>query len=122
MTRVLVIEDEPDVAHAVAEILKDEGFEVAIAYDGSSGLAMFRELQPDLVILDLILPGVHGYTLLKAIRKDASVPVVILTGKTEEVDRSVGLAMGANDYVTKPFSIAQLLTSVRRVLSAAEGE
>jgi DNA-binding response OmpR family regulator len=114
--RVLVVEDEASVAQAVAYALERDGFEVEVAADGQAALGAFEAGKLDLVILDLMLPGISGWDLLRALRRRRSVPVIVLTARVEEADRVAGLEMGADDYVTKPFSLRELLARVRAVL------
>jgi len=119
MQTVLVIEDEKDLAELVAFHLEKEGFRVVIAGDGSSGLNEARSSKPDLILLDLMLPGILGTEvcrLLKSSAQTAGIPVIMLTAKGEEIDRVVGFEMGADDYVIKPFSIRELMLRVRAVL------
>ncbi len=118
--KVLVVEDSREIANSVADMLKAEGYEVVVAYDGSEGLAAFNQERPDLVILDLMLPdGVHGFDVLRQMRQHTNVPVIMLTGRDEEIDRVVGIEMGADDYVVKPFSMRELLARVKVVLRRA---
>lgn len=122
---VLVVEDETSVADAVAYALEREGFEVTVARDGRQALEAFESVPPQLVVLDLMLPGMSGWDLLGAFRRHAHVPVIMLTARAEEADRVAGLEMGADDYVTKPFSMRELVARVRAVLrrtAAAQDE
>lgn len=114
--RILLIEDEIGIADSVAYSLRNEGFEVQTAFDGLEGLSKFRTSAPDLIILDLMLPKLNGLDFCRTIRKQSNVPIVMLTAKTEEVDRVVGLELGADDYVSKPFSVRELVARVRAVL------
>jgi two-component system response regulator RegX3 len=111
--RVLVIEDEPSLAEAVRYNLEREGFTVEAAPDGRSGLARFRATTPALVILDLMLPEVSGLDVCRTIRSESAVPIVMLTAKDSEADVVAGLELGADDYVTKPFSMRELVSRVR---------
>jgi two-component system response regulator RegX3 len=113
---ILVVEDERSVADAVAYALQREGFEVTVAREGKAALDLFQKAAPDLVILDLMLPGLSGWDLLGAFRRERRVPVIMLTARAEETDRVAGLEMGADDYVTKPFSMRELVARVRAVL------
>jgi len=118
--RVLIVEDELAVAEAVAYSLGQEGFKVSVAADGPSALQAFENANPDLIVLDLMLPGISGWDLFQAFRKQRSkVPVVMLTARADESDRVAGLEMGADDYVTKPFSMRELVARVRSVLRRA---
>jgi DNA-binding response OmpR family regulator len=114
--RILVIEDDPTIAAAVADRLGTEGFEVAVAGDGATGLARFEQSPPDLVILDLMLPGVDGLEICRRIRREGHVPVLMLTAMDGETDTVVGLAVGADDYVTKPFSQRELVARVKAIM------
>jgi DNA-binding response OmpR family regulator len=118
--QVLLVEDEDSVADAVAYALEQEGFGVVTAADGKTALGRFEADQPDLVVLDLMLPGINGWDLLAAFRKQRPhVPVIMLTARAEEADRVAGLEMGADDYITKPFSMRELVARVRAVLRRA---
>jgi DNA-binding response OmpR family regulator len=118
--RILLVEDELSVSDAVSYSLEQEGFELITAADGQAALRRFEESQPELVVLDLMLPGLNGWELLKAFRKQRpGVPVIMLTARAEEADRVAGLEMGADDYVTKPFSMRELAARVRAVLRRA---
>lgn len=114
--RVLLVEDEPDIAEPLAYLLRREGFEVAIAADGASALQQFASLHPDIILLDLMLPGLPGTEVCRRIRAESSVPIIMLTAKDTEVDIIVGLELGADDYVTKPYSSRELLARMRAVL------
>ena len=119
--RVLVIEDDPTVADVVSRYLSREGFSVAVSGDGRAGLRAALESQPDLVVLDLMLPGLSGVEVLAELRKATPVPVIMLTALSREVDRVSGLEMGADDYVAKPFSPRELTARVKAVLRRASG-
>jgi DNA-binding response OmpR family regulator len=114
--RVLVVDDETMVTEVVGRYLQHEGFEVDLAADGEEGLRLAREKQPDLVVLDLMLPKLDGLEVCRALRRDSDVPVIMLTAKGEEMDRIVGLELGADDYVVKPFSPRELLARIKAVL------
>ncbi len=114
--RILVIEDERPVADALSYALNAEGFDVTVALDGDEGLERYQETDPSLIILDLMLPGISGWDLMREFRKGPHVPVIMLTARAEEADRVAGLEMGADDYVTKPFSVRELTARVRAVL------
>jgi DNA-binding response OmpR family regulator len=113
---VLVVDDEPMVREVVANYLEVDGFEVHEAADGDEALAWLRDHRPELVVLDVMLPGIDGIALLRHIRRDGDTPVILLTARAEEVDRIVGLELGADDYVVKPFSPRELAARVRTVL------
>jgi DNA-binding response OmpR family regulator len=117
MTRVLVVEDNANLAFGLTRSLESEGYQVEAAEDGVRGLEMARTTNPDLVVLDLMLPGMDGYTILKKLRAEGKdVPVLILTARGEEADKVFGFRLGADDYVTKPFSLSELLARVQAIL------
>src|SRR4051812_44986074 len=122
MTRVLLIEDNDNLAFGLSRSLEGEGFAVEIAPDGEAGLERARSEPPDLIVLDLMLPGVEGYTLLRTLREEGQkTPVLILTARGEEADKVFGFRLGADDYVTKPFSLSELLARVQAILRRAKG-
>lgn len=114
--KVLVVEDEPMVAEVVERYLRRDGYGVQIVSDGNAALEAFHQFRPDLVVLDLMLPGLDGKEVCKRIRASSQTPVVMLTARGEEIDKLVGLELGADDYVTKPFSPRELAARVRAVL------
>jgi DNA-binding response OmpR family regulator len=114
--RILVVDDEPELRQMLRRYLVAEGFEVAEAADGEQALTKIRDAQPALIVLDVGLPGKDGFTILQEIRRVSDVPVIMLTARAEEVDRVVGLTIGADDYMTKPFSPRELVARVRAVL------
>jgi two-component system alkaline phosphatase synthesis response regulator PhoP len=116
MAKILVIDDEPSIVNLVTAYLKPEGYEVFTAMDGPSGLKAARSFKPDLIILDIMLPGIDGIELLSRLRRESGVYVILLTAKTEETDKIVGLSVGADDYVTKPFSPRELTARVKAAL------
>jgi two-component system alkaline phosphatase synthesis response regulator PhoP len=116
MAKILVIDDEPSIVNLVTAYLKPEGYEVHTAMDGTSGLKAARTFKPDLIILDIMLPGLDGIELLSRLRRESEVYVILLTAKTEETDKIVGLSVGADDYVTKPFSPRELKARVKAAL------
>jgi DNA-binding response OmpR family regulator len=120
MTTVLVVDDEPTIREIVVSYLKRDGFATLEAADGHRARELLSTEQPDLVILDLMLPGVDGLELCRWIRSSSQLPVIMLTARGEESDRIVGLELGADDYVTKPFSPRELAARVRTVLRRAE--
>ena len=120
MTKILVIDDEPSITKLVSAYLKPEGYEVFIASDGNSGLKSARAFKPDLVILDVMLPGMDGIELLSRLHRESDVYVIMLTARTEETDKIVGLSVGADDYVTKPFSPRELVARVKAALRRIE--
>lgn len=116
MTKILVVEDEDSFSDALAFLLGKEGFEVSVASDGVSALEIFDREGADLVLLDLMLPGLSGTEVCRQIRTRSSVPIIMLTAKDAEVDKVVGLELGADDYVTKPYSSRELIARIRAVL------
>lgn len=122
MTRILLVEDEPDLAEPLAYLLRRESYEVEIAEDGPSALEAFRERGADVVLLDLMLPGMPGTEVCRVIRGSSTVPIIMLTAKDSEVDIVVGLELGADDYITKPYSSRELLARMRAVLRRAVPE
>lgn len=118
--RILLIEDEAAIAESVAYSLASDGFRVEIAADGLAGLNALRSFSPDLIILDLMLPKLSGLELCRMVRKESTVPIIMLTAMSEEVDRIIGLELGADDYVPKPFSMRELAARVRAVLRRAD--
>ena len=120
MTKVLVVDDEPALRDTLGYALRQEGFEVELREDGDSGLAAALEDGIDLVILDLMLPGLPGTEVCRRLRAESAIPIVMLTAKGAELDRVLGLEIGADDYVTKPFSMAELVGRVRAILRRRE--
>lgn len=120
-TRILVVDDEPVVVQSVRSYLEAAHFDVVTAYDGEEALAQFEAHDPDLIILDWMLPKMDGLTFAQHIRQRSSVPIIMLTARVEEDDRIAGLESGADDYVVKPFSARELEARVRAVLRRAEG-
>jgi DNA-binding response OmpR family regulator len=120
VTRVLVVDDEAALRDALGYALRQEGFEVELREDGDSGLAAALEDEVDLVILDLMLPGLPGTEVCRRLREESAVPIIMLTAKGAEVDRVLGLEIGADDYVTKPFSMAEVVGRVRAILRRRE--
>jgi DNA-binding response OmpR family regulator len=117
---VLVVDDEAAIAEAVRARLESEGYRVVVASDGPEAIEANREHQPDLVVLDLMLPGMDGLEVCKRIQRDRWTPVLMLTAKTEEADKVAGFAVGADDYLTKPFSLRELAVRVRAILRRVE--
>jgi len=117
---VVVIEDEASIASAIAARLRSEGFRVEVAGDGQSGVDLCRELRPDLVVLDLMLPGLDGLEVCRRVQQERQVPVLMLTARDSETDMLIGLAVGADDYMTKPFSPRELVARVHAILRRME--
>ena len=122
MKKILVIEDEGRIVRLIRDYLKREGYKVIDARDGEEGLIAFQRQEPELVILDLMLPKKDGLEVAKEIRKESQIPIIMLTAKTEEVDKVTGLEIGADDYVTKPFSLRELAARIKAVLRRSEGD
>lgn len=123
MSKVLVVDDEPNIVLSLEFLMQQAGFEVTTAEDGETALARVAEAAPDLVLLDISLPGIGGFDVLERLRADpalAGLPVIMLTAHGREVEREKGLALGADDYVTKPFSTRELVERVRTLLGEAE--
>jgi two-component system, OmpR family, response regulator RegX3 len=113
---VLIVEDEMSLADPLAFLLRKEGFDATIVTDGTSALPEFERVAPDIVLLDVMLPGVSGIEVCKSIRQRSSVPVIMVTARDSEIDKVVGLELGADDYVTKPYSARELIARIRAVL------
>ena len=120
MKKILVVEDEPKIARLARDYLEHAGFAVVTAGDGRAALAMIRVEKPDLIVLDLGLPEMDGLDVTRSVRRDSNVPIIMLTARGEESDKLVGLELGADDYLTKPFSPKELVARVRTVLRRAE--
>jgi two-component system, OmpR family, response regulator RegX3 len=116
MPRILVVEDEPSLVDALEYGLEAEGFDVVSATDGAESLSLFERERPDLIVLDLMLPGLPGTEVCKRIRATSAVPIIMLTARDTEIDKVVGLELGADDYLTKPFSMRELTARIRAVL------
>jgi two-component system alkaline phosphatase synthesis response regulator PhoP len=116
MAKILVIDDEPSIVNLVTAYLKPEGYEIYTAADGNAGLKAARAYKPDLIVLDLMLPGKDGFEVLSQLRRESNVYVILLTAKTEETDKIVGLSVGADDYITKPFSPRELVARIKAAL------
>ncbi len=117
--RILVVDDEPHILKAVSRRLERSGYQVEVAADGEEALEKFERFRPDLVVLDLMLPRLDGYEVCHAIRERSSVPIIILSARSEEPDRLTGFWLGADDYLTKPFSLAELVLRIQAVLRRA---
>ncbi len=116
MSRILVVEDEQSFSDALSFMLRKEGFEVSVAADGHAALATFEREGADIVLLDIMLPGIPGTEVCRQIRNVSSVPIIMVTAKDSEIDKVVGLELGADDYVTKPFSSRELVARIRAVM------
>lgn len=117
---IVVVEDEQAIASAVAARLESEGFDVSVAADGPTGVDVVERVRPDLVVLDLMLPGLDGLEVCRRIQRDRRVPVLMLTARDSETDKVVGLSVGADDYLTKPFSPRELVARVQAILRRAD--
>ena len=115
-TKILLIEDEPDLAEVLVDYLLRDGFDAAVEGDGTDGLARIRRSPPDLLLLDLMLPGLDGLSILREVRKTLDLPVIMVTARVEEIDRLLGLELGADDYVCKPYSPREVVARVKTVL------
>jgi two-component system response regulator RegX3 len=120
MNRVLVVDDEPAIRDAVSYALRSEGFDVETVGDGESALEAAAHADPDVIILDLMLPGMSGTEVCRRVRAESVVPIIMLTARGAELDRVLGLEVGADDYVTKPFSMAELIGRIRAILRRRE--
>ena len=118
--RVLIVEDDHNIADLLRLYLEKENYEVTIALDGLKGMEKFREVQPDLVLLDVMLPGMDGWGVCRSIRSESKTPIIMLTAKSEVFDRIQGLEMGADDYIVKPFEMKELLARINAVLRRTE--
>ncbi len=122
MKKILMIEDEAPLTEALSYTLGREGYEVEVSHDGASGLEAFEKGGADLILLDLMLPGIDGLEVCRRVRSRSSVPILILTAKDEDIDEVLGLEMGADDYVTKPFNTRKLIARIKAILRRAEGQ
>jgi two-component system OmpR family response regulator len=119
--KILVVDDERKIVDIVKAYLEKEGFRVAVAYDGKAALDMAKSQAPDLIVLDLMLPEISGWDVCRTLRAESNVPIIMLTARDEDTDKIVGLELGADDYVTKPFNPKELVSRVKAVLRRAEG-
>ena len=121
---ILIVEDDNNIADLLRLYLEKEGYQATIAADGTQGIDFYRRLRPDLVLLDVMMPGVDGWGVLRAIRQDSQTPVIMLTAKGETTDKVSGLKQGADDYITKPFEMKEVLARIEAVLrrTAADGD
>ena len=120
--QILIVEDEKEIVKLLKYNLEANGYSTLVAFDGESALSMFKKSKPRLILLDLMIPKIDGIELCKMIRRESRVPIIILTAKKEETDRVLGLELGADDYVTKPFSVRELLARVKSVLRRAQNQ
>ena len=119
---ILVVDDEPKIVQIARDYLEGSGYKVLSSGDGTQALAIARQDKPDLIVLDLMLPGMDGLDVCRSIRKESDVPIIMLTARVEEVDQLIGLELGADDYITKPFSPRTLVARVRALLRRASGD
>ena len=122
MPQILVVDDEPVFRDTLAFNLRRDGFDVTTAADGLSAVEAFQKTEPDLILLDLMLPGISGIEVCKRVREVSSVPIIMVTAKDDEIDKVVGLEVGADDYLTKPYSYRELLARIRAVLRRAKAD
>lgn len=120
--KILIVDDEPKIVEICQDYLKAAGFDVVSALDGQTGLDKCRFEKPDLIILDLMLPGMDGLDVCREVRKDSKTPIIMLTARVEESDKLIGLELGADDYITKPFSPREMVARVRTVLRRVQGD
>jgi DNA-binding response OmpR family regulator len=120
--KILIIDDEAKIVEICQDYLKAAGFQVVTSLDGFAGLEKARVEKPDLVLLDLMLPGIDGLDICRELRRDTKIPIIMLTARVEETDKLIGLEIGADDYITKPFSPREMVARVRAVLRRAQGD
>lgn len=120
--KILVVDDEKKIVSVIRGYLEQAGFSVVVAYDGKQAMTLFRHEKPNLILLDLNLPGMDGIDVARTLRKESPVPIIMLTARVEETDRLIGLELGADDYILKPFSPREVVARVRAVLRRTEGE
>jgi len=120
--KILLVDDEPQILEICRDYLKKAGYDVVTAADGAQGLSAARREKPDLIVLDLMLPEMDGLDVCRAIRRESDVPIIMLTARVEEIDKLIGLEIGADDYMTKPFSPRELVARVRVVLRRVSGD
>ena len=118
---ILVVDDDPSISRLVQLYLEKEGYEVRAAARGDDAMAEFRRMPPDLMLLDVMLPGMDGWQVLKAVRKSSAIPIIMLTAKDETFDKVLGLELGADDYITKPFDMKEMMARVKAVLRRTQG-
>jgi DNA-binding response OmpR family regulator len=120
MARILVVDDEKTIAKGIKFALEKENYEVSVAYDGAEALRIFQEEKPDLIVLDLMLPVIDGFDVCRRIRKKSDVPIIMLTARGEDIDKILGLELGADDYMTKPFNPRELVARVKAILRRSQ--
>lgn len=120
--KILIIDDEAKIVEICRDYLKTAGFSVVTSLDGQTGMEMARREKPDLILLDLMLPGIDGLDICRDLRKESNTPIIMLTARVEETDKLIGLELGADDYITKPFSPREMVARVRTVLRRAQGD
>ncbi len=120
--RILIVEDDESISELIQYNLRNAGYQTLSAYDGETGIELAAKDQPSLVLLDVMLPGMDGWSVCRELRKHSDVPILFLTAKDDEFDRVLGLELGADDYITKPFSIRELVARVKAVLRRTEGK
>ena len=120
--KILIVDDEPKIVEICSDYLQAAGFDILTAGDGLQGLALARSQKPDLIVLDLMLPGMDGLDFCRSLRRESNIPIIMLTARIEETDKLIGLELGADDYMTKPFSPRELVVRVRAVLRRASGD
>ena len=121
MQKILLVDDEANIRDLNAMYLEKEGFSVEHAANGNDAINRFEQIQPQLVVLDVMMPGMDGFEVCREIRRDSDVPILMLTARSEDVDKIVGLELGADDYMTKPFNPRELVARVKRILHRVEG-
>lgn len=120
--KILVVDDEPQIVKVLTVFIENAGFDVAVSMDGRKAVAAFQQEQPDFVILDLNLPGMDGLEVCRAIRKESNVPILMLTARSEEADKLIGLEIGADDYIVKPFSPREIVARIRTIMRRTTAE
>src|SRR5690348_14448006 len=116
---ILVVDDERHIVNLIKLYLENEGYHVEVAYDGTDGLQRIRVLRPALVVLDLMLPGIDGFEICRIVRRESDVPILMLTARADDIDKIVGLELGADDYLAKPFNPRELVARVKAILRRA---
>src|SRR6185295_6616382 len=114
--KILIVEDEKDLVKLLQYNLEQQNYQVSTAFDGQAALATFRKEKPDLILLDIMIPKMDGLEVCRAVRQESKVPIIMLTAKKEELDKVLGLELGADDYMTKPFSVRELMARIKTIL------